>query len=83
MGHADRDAHFKYWLHKHGYTFHGPTSMYGLTFPELRALRAGYRVEQQLQEDAQNGVDQSDRANLAQFSRELETGEWSPDENRT
>lgn len=68
MGAADRDAHFKYWLHTQGYTFNGPATMYGLMFPELRTLRAGYEVEQELQEDAESGVSQSDRAGLQEFN---------------
>jgi len=50
--------------------------MYGLLFPELRILRAGYMVERQLQEDAEKGFDQSDRADLRRFSQELDSGEW-------
>lgn len=41
--------------------------MYRLTIPEIRDLRAGFRVERQLQRDAQNGVDASDRERLAEF----------------
>lgn len=49
--------------------------MYSLMFPELRTLRAGYEVERELQEDAQKGVSQSDRAGLQEFNEKLNANE--------
>lgn len=74
MGEADKEAHFKYWLHQQGYTFNGPSTMYNLTYPEIRTLRAGYEVEAELREDAEKGVSQTDRARLADFNERLQSG---------